>query len=356
MAAILGLIIILLGALAAVPISAHAQQRGTAGDVSESLSSGQSIARAANSSFASEGVPTFTLTSLNRLPDRDILDCVSGPRCVFFPDRIGHQPVAAQNAVNVDPVSVVFDQKPVPPSSSPSTPAITDPRPDLPAPDVSGPGSKSKMNSPDRGFEWGNALVQSLLFLGIEHGVRFAFDPPTRRALDGPFWNDYVNSLKSLKTWHDNNSDLINYLGHPMQGAITGYIQIQNDPKGKRQSFGSSRGYWTSRMKAMAWSAGYGAFFELGFPISEAAVGNLGIKRPPDRPKLGYVDLVITPTLGTAWVIAEDAIDLYLVRAIERKTQSQTWRAISRSVLNPMRTVANIMRFKYPWYRDDLSR
>ena len=73
-------------------------------------------------------------------------------------------------------------------------------------------------------------------------------------------------------------------------------------------------------------------------------------------PKMGHVDLVITLTLGTVWVIGEDAVDLYLVRFIERKTQSPTWRAIARSVLNPMRTAANVLRFKYPWYRDDLSR
>ena len=141
-----------------------------------------------------------------------------------------------------------------------------------------------------------------------------------------------------------------------MQGAVTAYFQIQNDPKGKSQRFNSSRAYWYSRLKGLGWSAGYSAFFELGFPISEAAVGNLGINRPPDSPKLGYVDLVITPTLGTALVIAEDVVDTYLVRFIERKTQSKTWRAIARSVLNPMRTTANVLRFKYPWYRDDQSR
>ena len=253
----------------------------------------------------------------------------------------------------------VFDQEPLTrPSSASSAIGTIDTHPDLTAPDGPKPDSKSKTLSqaPEPGFAWGSALGQSLLFLGIEHGLRFRFDPPTRHALTGPFWKDYVSSLRSLKTWDDNNPAYINYLGHPMQGAVTGLIQIQNDPKGKSLLFNSSRAYWYSRLKALGWSAGYSAFFELGFPISEAAVGNLGTKNSATSPKMGYVDLVITPTLGIAWVIAEDAVDRYLVRFIERKTQSQTWRAIFRSVLNPMRTTANVMRFKYPWYRDDLAR
>jgi len=235
---------------------------------------------------------------------------------------------------------------------------MKDDPPDLPLRDTPTPEFKTNTlaQAQDRGFAWGSAIGQSLFFLGIQHGIRFAFDPPTRQALSGPFWKDYMSSLRSLKSWDDNNPAYINYLGHPMQGAITGFIQIQNDPKGKSQAFSSSRGYWNSRMKALGWSAAYGAFFELGFPISEAAVGNLGTKQSTTSPKMGYVDLVITPTLGTAWVIGEDAVDRYLVRLIERNTQSPTWRAIARSVLNPMRSAANALRFKYPWYRDDLSR
>ena len=346
-----GLIIILLGILAAVPISAQAQKGGAAGDVSESPPSGLLSASAADS------VAPFTLASRVFLSDRDVMDCISGQRCVFFPDRRGQQAVAFQSSVSVDPASGVFDQEPLTPSSRPPAPVgVKDAPPDVPAPDGTRPEFKGKVPAKEPGFAWGSAIGQSLLFLGIQHGIRFAFDPPTRHALSGPFWKDYVSSLASIKTWDDNNPAFINYLGHPMQGAVTAYFQIQNDPKGKSQGFNSSGAYWNSRLKALGWSAGYSAFFELGFPISEAAVGNLGIKRPATSPKMGYVDLVITPTLGTVWVIAEDAVDMYLVRFIERKTQNKTWRAIARSVLNPMRTAANVLRFKYPWYRDDLSR
>ena len=64
------------------------------------------------------------------------------------------------------------------------------------------------------------------------------------------FWKEYVNSLGEVKQWGDGNPDFINYLGHPMQGSIVGFIQIQNDPKGR--SFPIS---WSQRYEQQAESA-----------------------------------------------------------------------------------------------------
>jgi hypothetical protein len=131
-----------------------------------------------------------------------------------------------------------------------------------------------------------------------------------------------------------------------MQGSFTGFIQIQNDPKGKRQRFGSSGDYWQSRMKAMAWSAAWSTQFEIG-PISQASIGNVGLKG-----KQTYIDLIITPTVGTTMLITEDAIDRYLIERIEGKTKNYYLMIFSRMLLNPTRTMANLVRFKLPWYRD----
>ena len=67
---------------------------------------------------------------------------------------------------------------------------------------------------------------------------------------------------------------------------------------------------------------------------------------------MGYVDLVITPTVGTALLVTEDAIDRFLIRRIERATDNLYIRALARMFLNPTRTLANLFRFKEPWYRD----
>ena len=201
------------------------------------------------------------------------------------------------------------------------------------------------------GFRWGPALGQSLLFLGAEHGTRLAFDAPSRTAFSGKFWKDYVASLREVDQWEDGNPKFINYLGHPMQGSIAGFIQIQNDPKGRSLPISWSQHYWNSRLKALAWSAAYSTYFEIGFPFSEAAMGNLGVDKNR-KTQQGLVDLVITPTLGLGWLVSEDLIDSYVVDRFERSHPGKFGQALIRSALNPTRSFSNLMRFKPPWHRD----
>lgn len=228
-----------------------------------------------------------------------------------------------------------------------------------------GPQSSSSPSSGDppppalksaksQGIRWGHVLLQSLEFISIEHGLRMAFDPPSRRSMaraieNGEFWQAYVRSLKSFHGWSDGNHFFVNYVGHPLQGAATGFILIHNDPKGKDLRFGRQKAYWISRAKAMGYAAAYSLYWELGFPLSEAAIGNLG---PDGRPGLAAVDLVITPTVGTAYLVAEDVLDLYVVRAVERKWCRLGVSALARSVLNLNHAFSNLLRWKVPWYRD----
>ena len=203
-----------------------------------------------------------------------------------------------------------------------------------------------KPNGKPQGFRWGPALKQSLMFLGVQHGFAIATQAKTRRALKGPFLKDYFESAASLHGWDDGGKFFTNYIAHPMQGSFTGLIQVQNDPRGIKQRFGKSQSYWKSRLKAMAWAAASSTQFELG-PIGQAAIGNVGKYR-----KLTYVDLVVTPTLGTVWLIGEDAVDRYIVRWVERKTNNFYLKIASRMLLNPTRSCANVLRFKKPWHRD----
>jgi len=196
-----------------------------------------------------------------------------------------------------------------------------------------------------RGFRWRSAIGQSLMFLAIQHGYAFT-QPKTREAIKGKFWKDYIKSVKSLHGWADGGRFFTNYIAHPMQGSFLGYLQIQNDPKGLKQKFGTSGDYWRSRLKAMAWSAAWSTQFEIG-PLSQASIGNVGLKG-----KQTYIDIVVTPTVGTAWLIAEDAIDRFLIKRIERATDNFYVKMFSRGLLNPTRTIANLFRFKTPWYRD----
>jgi hypothetical protein len=198
----------------------------------------------------------------------------------------------------------------------------------------------------DHSFHWSKAIEQSLIFLSVQHGYALT-QPKTRQDLKGPFFKDYVRSVKSLHGWEDGGRIFTNYVAHPMQGSLFGFIQIQNDPKGINQPFDNSHAYWRSRLKALAWSAAWSTQFEIG-PVSQASIGNVGL-----HGKQTYVDLVVTPVGGFAWIILEDFVDKNIIYMIERRSSGNFYIKIaSRTFLNPSRSAANLLRFKTPWYRD----
>lgn len=213
-------------------------------------------------------------------------------------------------------------------------------RPPAPAP----PAEPEKTERARTGFQWGDAFKQSLLFLSVQHGYALT-QPKTRRDLHGPFFKDYFRSVRSLHGWEDGGRFFTNYIAHPLEGSLLGFIQVQNDPKGARLRF-KDAGYWRSRAKALAWSAAWSTQFEIG-PISQASIGNVGL-----HGKQTYVDIVMTPTAGLGLLVAEDVLDRYLIERIERRTGSRYARIFSRMAFNPTRTAANLLRFKKPWYRD----
>ena len=196
------------------------------------------------------------------------------------------------------------------------------------------------------GFQWKPALLQSGLYLVIQHSSRM-LQAKTRRELGGPWLSDYFDSVSSIHTWSDQDGILTNYVGHPMMGAVAGYLQVFNDPRGRRLEFeSSSMDYWRSRLKALAWSAAYSTQYEIG-PVSEAMIGNVG-KKPPT---MAVTDLVVTPVGGFALILVEDYLDKRVIAHLERG-HSPNLARVYRIVLNPNRSLANLLRFKRPSYRD----
>jgi hypothetical protein len=215
----------------------------------------------------------------------------------------------------------------------------------LPEPVIATPPAKPR-------FHWKPALYQSGRYLMVMHAFRFATEPYTRKAIGGPFFADYADSILGSNGWGDGDGMLVNYVGHPLEGSVAGFIYVQNDDKGRNLEFSNTRPYWMSRLRATAWSAAFSIQFEMG-PLSEASLGNVG--RDPDKygqTYMGAVDLVITPVMGLGWMVAEDYLDKHAVRGVERRTDSRTLRALARGFMNPSRSFANMMRGKAPWYRD----
>ncbi len=196
------------------------------------------------------------------------------------------------------------------------------------------------------GFQWKPALLESALLLTAQHASRMV-QAKTRRELGGPFFADYFESASNIHTWNDSNSILTNYIGHPLLGSVIGYIQIFNDPRGRNLEFDpSSRAYWKSRLRAMAWTAVYSTQFEIG-PISEASIGNVG----KHSPTMAVVDLVVTPVGGFVVTLLEDYLDTRFISRWERGTSIAGAR-FYRVALNPGRALANLLRFQRPSYRD----
>lgn len=205
---------------------------------------------------------------------------------------------------------------------------------------------EQKKPAGDQTFHWWKAIKESLLFLGVQHGYAMT-QPKTRRDLKGPFFKDYFRSVKSLHGWDDGGRFFTNYVAHPMEGSLLGFIQIQNDPKGMNLSYENSNAYWRSRLKALAWSAVWSTQFEIG-PVSQASIGNVGL-----HGKQTYVDLVVTPIGGFGLIVLEDFVDKHVIRMIERRNSRNFYiKVTSRTFLNPTRSVANLLRFKTPWYRE----
>jgi hypothetical protein len=196
-------------------------------------------------------------------------------------------------------------------------------------------------------FQWTSAIRESLGFLAIEHGLRIATDPDTRNGLPGPFWRDYARSVAGISGWGDGDPWQVNYVGHPFQGAVSGFIEVQNDPSFRTAEFGKSSRYWHSRLRALAFAAAYSTQFEIG-PISEASIGNVGLKKGT----AGAVDLVVTPIGGFGVMVAEDWLDRCVDVPFERWTTKPLPRALARGLLNPNRSLANMLRGRLPWHRD----
>jgi hypothetical protein len=215
---------------------------------------------------------------------------------------------------------------------------------------ASGTGLVAAPTTPKRetGIDWLHLAQGTFTFLAVENGFRCATEQGTRDGFSGPFWQGYLNSAGNLHGWADGDPFLVNYVGHPMQGAVSGYIWQHNDRAYRDVEFGANSRYWKGKLRGAAFAYVYSVQFEIGL-MSEASLGNVQALYPQQ----GFVDHVVTPTVGLAWTIAEDSLDRYVIRAIEAHTNNPYYRLLTRAGLNPSRSMANVMSAQLPWHRDD---
>lgn len=221
-------------------------------------------------------------------------------------------------------------------------------------------------------FHWGRALKEAGTFLVIEQAFVVHTDFPwVVSERDVPFnhyWRDYKQSLTRWWEvgWSAGENPMYNYVGHPIQGAITEYIFFQNDPRSRGLEFSKSKEYWLSRVKATIFNGVYSTQWSIG-PISEMTVEKYGSNdRPPWTPSgafpcnpkieqcywgVGKVNLVMTPVGGLGWILAEDWMDKNIVRRVEQKTTNRFLIDTARCTFNPIRAAGNILHGNRPWFR-----
>lgn len=233
------------------------------------------------------------------------------------------------------------------------------------------PPLRDRDSDKKEGYHWTGLLVQSFEFNMAEGMFRLSADGVLRSlTVDKPFWHDYIASLKqfNMRRWNDGDNFLTNYVGHPMQGGVTAYLEIQNSPTQSRVQW-NEPGYWSSRSKAFLWATVFSVNSEIG-PTGEAGIGNEGgytydvkcnlhcnTTTHPQSGRItnntGWVDFIITPTVGMLWVFAEDSLDKEVSeRLIAHAGRDRFYPKAIRGSLNPARTMANFLRGRKPWYRD----
>ena len=215
-------------------------------------------------------------------------------------------------------------------------------------------------------FELRQALLQELEYLSVEHGFRLMQDPELRsQLLHCSFFHNWIASFKGydLKRWGDGDNFLVNDIAHPMQGAVAGWIFLQNSPVGRTEQIGARSQYWISRMKAMAWGAAFEVQWKIG-PLSETSIGNAGgweyvpgcgINRrclapgryPPPTNNTGLSDWIMTPIGGFGWIVMEDALDKYVVSKLAERNRLSG--IIARTALEPARNFAALFNGVLPW-------
>jgi len=220
-------------------------------------------------------------------------------------------------------------------------------------------------------YHWKGLLWQSFAFFGMENSYRLVTDYYFRHLLaDAPFWQNYADSMGqwNMRRWSDGDDFLVAYIGHPMQGSVTEFIEIQNDPHARLLRIDDGRPYWNSLFKSFLWNTAYSTDQKIG-PLGESALGSEGgytyalhcqVPCKSYKPGLyqvtnntGWVKLVSTPVVGTLWTLAEDFLDRYISDPLQNHIgPDKLFPELIRSGLNPCRSMANFLRWRAPWYRD----
>jgi hypothetical protein len=259
----------------------------------------------------------------------------SGQAALLVLDAVQDAPATAA------PADAPFRLKLDPDLFLPQLPAA--PQGGVPSPQAK-PGDQTQPEF--RKARFSKVLQYSMQLIFYEHVMRVAVQPFTRAELDGPFWKDYLRSVKMPKQWGDGDSWEVNYIGHSMHGSAGVRLWLsQREPKHMDQG---KKEYWKAMGRAFLFGALFSEQFEIG-PLSEAAIGNVGLREG----RTGWVDHVITPIGSVFWTMYEDALDRWVLTWIEKRVPFAMAKVAARMILCPAWMLANVGQNRVPWHRPD---
>ena len=295
------------------------------------------------------------LVSSSRIPGaRSLRIGVVMGMTILFAAGLQGQAVASASAT-----TAVLPEAPLPVASS-SAISASSPSGYEPSRTLLEDCARDTTHSPHCRVHWHQLIISTALFNAFEDagnlytGYWYRYE-----TTHGKWWDRYIDSAAGWRwtVWSDNNPFLDDYVGHPMMGAITNDLWIQNDPKSMSVEQSNTWPYWRRLLRAGAFSTAYSFEWKLG-PTGEAAVGHNGDHYFQDENgqtvtnETGWVELVTTPVGGALWTMGEDALDKHVVAPIEAGGRNP-FTLLGISFLEPAHATANILRFRPPWYRDD---
>jgi len=205
------------------------------------------------------------------------------------------------------------------------------------------PADPATTPSPEKGsIAWRSLLRDSLVLLMVQHAYRIGFEDGTRENLGGPFFEEWFASVGTLCCWDDGDRMTTNYMWHPLLGSAAAFVFANNHGASQETPIGNTSRYWKAKGAQGIYSFVYSLNFELG-PLSEASIGNVGLKPG----EMTYCDVVVTPAIGLLISIGEDAARLHVIDRVKRS--HRYWGNTLAVLLNPTRSVANVMGGKVPW-------
>ncbi len=144
--------------------------------------------------------------------------------------------------------------------------------------------ARDTAHSPHCRVHWHQLIISTVVFNAFEDagnlytGYWYRYE-----TTHGKWWDRYIDSAAGWRwtVWSDQNPFLDDYVGHPMMGAITNDLWIQNDPKSMTVEPSNTWPYWRRLLRAGAFSTAYSFAWKLG-PTGEAAIGHNGDHPIPD--------------------------------------------------------------------------